>query len=432
MRRGLLVFFLLALASLARPASVSAGGIEVVRQDVTNRFPSGITFSVALHADDEIITLRLQYVINDGPVRSYARPSFSAGPDVSAEYTLQTRQVYMTPGTVVTYRWLAETRGGVTLETSEQRVVYDDNRFPWKETQQGQIRFSWYSLDERRATELLSAAREALARIAEDPGLTYDRPVKIFIYDSRADMEPILAFRSPTFHREVTTLGVRFADDTLAILASQPDVEATLAHELMHMVTHLHGESIVNTLPGWVDEGLSMYVEGKLPPTNRSALEFAVRRDQLLSVRAMTAVTGNPRDVNLYYAEAYSLVKFLVDQHGKEKMVALLAAFKDGAYADQALTRVYGYGMDELDARWRRSLGLAPRRPADTTPAPAWPGLRLPTLPGLSVPAVAGAGAREALDLAPRLAIGLGAFELVGGLAVGAGALRARRRWRRA
>src|SRR5262249_6927281 len=135
MRRGLLVLFVLALASLARPASVSAGGIEVVRQEVTNRFPSGITFAVVLHAEEEITSLRLQYVINDGPVRSYGRPSFSTGTEVRAEFTLETRQVYMTPGTVVTYRWLAETRSGASLETPEQRAVYDDNRFPWKQTQ---------------------------------------------------------------------------------------------------------------------------------------------------------------------------------------------------------------------------------------------------------------------------------------------------------
>jgi hypothetical protein len=52
-------------------------------------------------------------------------------------------------------------------------------------------------------------------------------------------------------------------------------------------------------------------------------------------------------------------------------MHALLSVFAQGTLQEDALQRVYGFGLDELDNRWRASLGLKPReRPTPgTTPA---------------------------------------------------------------
>ncbi|MBC7240342.1 MAG: hypothetical protein H5T71_09610, partial [Chloroflexi bacterium] len=129
--------------------------------------------------------------------------------------------------------------------------------------------------------------------------------------------------------------------------------------------------------------------EGSLPLDNRRALERAIRDDRLLSIRSMSSYSGQASQVDLFYGQAYSVVDFLLREYGREKMKALLDVFAHGALQEDALQQVYGFGLDELDARWRQSLGLPPRRPS-ATPTPAAP---LPLLDAL----------REAWHALPRL-----------------------------
>jgi hypothetical protein len=49
-------------------------------------------------------------------------------------------------------------------------------------------------------------------------------------------------------------------------------------------------------------------------------------------------------------------VEYLLDNYGQDKMLDLLALLKQGSTYDEALTEVYGFDMDGLDARWRATL----------------------------------------------------------------------------
>ncbi|MCD6520835.1 MAG: hypothetical protein J7M05_13035, partial [Anaerolineae bacterium] len=90
----------------------------------------------------------------------------------------------------------------------------------------------------------------------------------------------------------------------------------------------------------------------------------------LLSIRSMSSYSGQASQVDLFYGEAYSIVDFLLREYGREKMRAFLDVFAQGALQEEALQRVYGFGLDELNARWRASLGLPAERAATATPAP--------------------------------------------------------------
>jgi hypothetical protein len=116
-----------------------------------------------------------------------------------------------------------------------------------------------------------------------------------------------------------------------------------------------------------------MYAEGELRGGNQSDLDRAIRNNTLISVRSLSAYPGDPGQVDLFYGECYSVVKFLIDTFGAEKMDLLLQTFKGGIYQEDALQEVYGFGLDELDARWRVAIGAGPQ----PTPAPTSP----PVLP---------------------------------------------------
>ena len=58
----------------------------------------------------------------------------------------------------------------------------------------------------------------------------------------------------------------------------------------------------------------------------------------------------------LDYAESYNILSYLINTYGKDKMTALLAAFKQGSTYDGALQKVYGFDMSGLNTKWQATL----------------------------------------------------------------------------
>ena len=97
-----------------------------------------------------------------------------------------------------------------------------------------------------------------------------------------------------------------------------------------------------------------MNAEGEMSQSYRDILSKAVDEENLISVRSLASpFSAYAEESRLAYAQSYSLVKYLTDTYGQEKMFALLNTFKQGSSYDEALVRVYGFDMDGLDTRWR-------------------------------------------------------------------------------
>jgi hypothetical protein len=270
---------------------------------------------------------------------------------------------------------------GNELRTSPVTLLYEDDRFTWQRMERDQVILYWYGKDEAEAARLLGYATDSLARLQGEMGVSLEQPVSIYVYQSKSDMSPTLPQRSDAFDDRILTLGVVVDEATLLILGPHPDVENTIAHELSHVVVGLATDNPYAELPRWLDEGLAMYAEGELPAGNRRALEDAVRRDQLISVRSLSGYTGDPSEVDLFYGEVHSLVEYMIETYGQERMTSLLDGIREGLYQEEALQRAYGFGLDELDARWRESLGLAPRSQSPMPTATPVPTGRRPSLP---------------------------------------------------
>jgi hypothetical protein len=132
-----------------------------------------------------------------------------------------------------------------------------------------------------------------------------------------------------------------------------------------------------------------MYTEGNLEESYVALLEAAIQSETLLPVRSLGQIFSNDPDLaRLAYAQSYSLVAYLVDEHGPEKMVSLLDQFRQGASVDQALQHVYLFDREGLEAAWRSSIGAPPVQAAGTsegeptrTPYPTFVPLGGPTSP---------------------------------------------------
>ena len=360
-RRFALLVLALVLLVMVCPLVLAQEGITVTADNYEYSFSEQIVFRLTTESSSEINDIILIYRIGGAPVTNSARPEFSPAKQVEAEYVWRLQRGEIPPGSDIEYSWRIKDAAGNALETESIAFTYMDDRFTWESLTEGKIVLYWYDADQTFGQELLSSAVESLARLEENVGVELEKPIKIIVYQSKADMQEALTSRGEIFEEQIITLGVVMAPDIVLLHGTHQDVDVTIAHELTHVVVGLATENPYADIPAWLNEGLAMYNEGELRSGNAQAVEKGIRENRLLSVRSLTAPTGNPDEVNLFYGEVYSLVDFLLQTYGKEKMGELLKVFKEGSLTDEALMKVYGFDQDELDAQWRESIGAPPR-----------------------------------------------------------------------
>ena len=376
--RPLLLLALLLLAALAlAPRTLSAQTLSVTDGGVQNRFPDGIEFSVSAQSDQPIEKVRLRYtVLPDGTTASGV-PDFQPAASVSTTFSLagsDTPRLYLSPGTRIDYYWEVEDRAGNTATTPQGSIVYEDVRFEWSTLESDGVVIHYYSGSDDDAQAMLDVAQLSLAETAALLNATVEFPVNVRLYASTDDMRPALQERSETYESQIITAGVRVSSDTVLVLGNVSF--STLRHELAHVVTTIAGEGPFGDLPAWLNEGTAVYAQGD-PEGFGGAVERAIDRENVFSVRSITSYPGDPNKVGLFYGQSWSLVSFLIDTYGPDEFAALFAEIKGGVTTDTALETVYGFDQDGLENEWRASVGLPPRegtgQPDDDEPVPTLP-----------------------------------------------------------
>jgi len=358
---------------------VAEDGITVTASNVDVNFPSQAVFTLEAESSADIVDIRLYYQVNRmnyAEVVSEGWADFTPASKVEANWIWDMRNASLPPGAEVTYWWGIKDAVENEFETSPAVIHFDDKRYSWQSLtstvpQGGEMTLFWYEGGDSFARELMDACEEGLARLIQDIGTYPERPIKIYIYASTSDLKGAMILP-----REWTG-GVAFtAFSTIAIGVSPSELDwgkRALVHELTHLVVHQATFSSYGQLPLWLDEGLAMYNEGKLSPVFRPHLEEAILEDELISVHSLCSpFSAYYGKACLSYAQSYSLVEYLLDNYGQDKMLDLLAILKQGDTYDEALTAVYGFNIDGLDARWQATLATP------VVPAPrAWlhPGL---------------------------------------------------------
>ena len=363
-----------ALLLFLSPSLVAAGDdIAVIASDVDVNFPSKAEFTLEAESYVDIVDVRLYYQVdkmNYAEVVSEGWADFTPASKIEANWVWDMRNASLSPGAEVTYWWMIEDADGNRFETSPEIMHFDDERYLWQSLtstvpQGGELSLFWYEGSDSFARELMDACEEGLARLTQDIGTYPERPIKIYIYASTSDLQGAMIFP------QEWSGGVAFtAFSTIAIGIPPSELDwgkKALVHELTHLVVHQATFSPYGQLPIWLDEGLAMYNEGELDPVFRSYLQEAILEDKLISVRSLCSpFSAETEKARLSYAQSYSLVEYLLDNYGQDRMLELLTILKQSSTYDEALTGVYGFDIDGLDARWR---GTLPAQKAGLHPA---------------------------------------------------------------
>ncbi|MHB0857011.1 MAG: peptidase MA family metallohydrolase [Anaerolineae bacterium] len=362
---------LLLAAFLLGTLPVYASAPITVRSDTYRvTFSQSLTFTLEASAEVPIVDAVLFYGrANDRLVRRIY-PSFTPGPAVRIQHVEELEPGQFAPGTELRYWWQLRGEEGDELITTATTFAYLDDTQDWQLLAGERVDLFWYGRAQAVAERVAERAESVISVLEDITGVPMAQRVRVYLYNSQRDMAPALSLRSEGYDDRVMTLGVAVDEVTLLLLGSHRDVEGVVAHELSHIVVGHDTQNPYSDLPRWLDEGLAMYAEGDLSEQHRAILEQAVAADALLSVRSMTSYSGRAEEVDLFYAEAYSIVDYMRTEFGEDHMRDLLSAFGEGMRQEEALQQVYGFGLEALDTLWRASLGLSPRQKV-WTPTPA-------------------------------------------------------------
>jgi len=342
---------------MASPVAAAAEtGIKVTNSSAEADFPYYLNFFIEAESNADITDIRLHYWVERdsfASVTSEIDVELTPSENITAGWTMEMiKSGGLPPGTVINYWWTLADADGSSLQTEVYQVQFNDERYQWQSIGEGNITLYWYSGDDAFINQIMQAAQTALGRITEDTGAYLEKPVRLYIYASSSDMRGAMIFP------QEWAGGVAFTTyGTVIIGINEGNLEwgkRAIAHELMHLVTHQMTYNPYNSIPTWLNEGLSMYAEGEMEDYFASYLKQAVLQDKLISVKSLASpFSANARISYQSYAQSLSLVEYLIDNYGQDGMFELLSTFRQGSSYDAALLEVYGFDMSWLNDLWQ-------------------------------------------------------------------------------
>jgi hypothetical protein len=185
---------------------------------------------------------------------------------------------------------------------------------------------------------------------------TWDKRVKIFIYDNDRDYKANAGY---SWSGGVVNSG----DKTISTYPSASGFfDSLLPHELGHIVfeEYLGPKAVV---PLWLSEGVAMFEEEGGRIGADEDVHSAIEHGRFIPLKELSEITltndSKKRFVELFYAEAASVVNFLITSGDTYRFQRLCSYLKDGMRFEWALKKAYMkyQTISDLDRAWRGTLG---------------------------------------------------------------------------
>lgn len=347
-----------------------AGDIEINVATAESNFPEGIVFRVDAASEGVIDEVRVFIKKADQSGRSsYRSIDVEPGESVSGETLLPsgTGGDFFPPGTKISYYFEVRDKAGGVVQTEEREFVYEDNRFHWLSISEGLITVYYYSeYVEERARIILEAAKQTMDRMVGVLGIAPTDPLRIVTYNNYRHMVMALPFRSATVSQDLQAQGMAFSDErVLLIHGFDPTVTGTTSHEFTHLLVHEAAGGTTAAIPAWLNEGLAEY--GNIDQTDEydAALRYGIYTRRIKPLWYQNTFSGEPEDIIIAYGQGKSVVNFMVERWGEDKISELFEAVRRTNDIDVALLRTYGLDQYGIDTAWRQSMGMEPLPPPE-------------------------------------------------------------------
>jgi len=133
-------------------------------------------------------------------------------------------------------------------------------------------------------------------------------------------------------------------------------LQQVLVHEMTHVFLQLYERDV--PLPTWLHEGFAQYFEFRVQP-GRSRLKSSKARIKRLVRGGRQAPLAKFREADFpatdldSYAQAWSLVDFMVRKGSAKRTGDFVLALKHGATQDEALRKTFRCSLDRFEQAWK-------------------------------------------------------------------------------
>jgi hypothetical protein len=375
-----IMFALLALVLVStkdtQPTITAQGpSIQVLGQSVESHFPNDLTFHLQVRSDAGDI-VKAELLINVGweETMTWVVPEpFTPSAEVNLTAVWRTFLQTIPPFTEITYHWKVVDRTGQEFSTEPFRTEYADTTHDWKRLEDEHVVVLWYAWEDSVGQALFKASQEAYDHVAHITGTTTERAIRVVIYGSQDDFCVFFPPRTcGDWIGGLTSTGITVQWGFIQAL--DWFTNDVIPHELAHVFySEIFRDTWMN-IPTWFNEGIAVYNERRDHAWDLALVQEAAEEGKLKTLRVMTRGGGvSEGEVHLWYAMAYSLVAYLAETYGEEKLGELILTVADNTPFEGALIQTTSLDMTELEIEWRAWLGY----PVDSLPTPR----PFPTMP---------------------------------------------------
>lgn len=331
------------------------GSVRVISAEHRIEFPDRIVLQLEAESAEDVVTVQLFYKIGRQDTVIYGYPTIlRTSGVVSAEFVITTGSSRFIPsGVDIEYYYVFQDSDGQTVESDRFTFEYLDPRYEWERYDAGTFELLWHdrprSLVEGVADEVNARLFPALSMF----GLRDVHKMKAVVVNGGREASRTFPRISQTASDRQLFSGFAFGEYDVFILAGL-SIDAMI-HEMTHLLFDEAVDSPRARVPAWLNEGLSLYFE-RGSGGRESIVANAARSGSLFRMDNMGAVPGRPSDVRLFYAQSWSLVTFMVDTFGTERMSTMLTTLNDGRPIKESIQTAYGLTSAQLEAGWRTQL----------------------------------------------------------------------------
>ncbi|MFH0813230.1 MAG: hypothetical protein V2A69_10405, partial [Pseudomonadota bacterium] len=136
-------------------------------------------------------------------------------------------------------------------------------------------------------------------------------------------------------------------------------VEATVKHELCHLLLHHHIRA--DLLPRWLDEGIAQWVSDGIAEImierKRSVLTEAMLSGKHIPIRFLADGFPEDRDsLLLAYEESKDFVEYIRKKYGDEGIMRVLRNLERGDTIQEAILKALSIPFGQLEHEWLKHL----------------------------------------------------------------------------
>ncbi len=351
--------------------------ITIGPAQVENQFPQyfALHFPVRSTAGD-IVDVRGRVRFGIRPVYQRVSLDLTPGRETTATWVWDTSRITVPPYIPIEFQLEVKDAQGNRLKTDSYLFIYEDNRFAWRERRSQHLLVRWHEGSDAFGDFIFDIAQDALQRQMDVLDLVPERPLVLVVY---ANDEDFFAWHS---YRTEWIGGQAFPEFGVAAQIIPPNSEPdwlydVIPHELNHLLVGPYMNTPLGRVPAWFEEGLAQYFEQSPAFEEHYRIQQTVKEGRVLPLGVMRSPPGqDPDEVRLWYAQALSMVEWLIERHGKPALRAFIRELHKGMPVSKAFGEAFGETEEEFYASWRVHMGLPVSTPTATPPP-----IPTPTLP---------------------------------------------------